>query len=220
MWRLQLGPPKNFQPIRNRSFNKELGVWTSLGPIFWLVGFDPKFFAISNGLLLAWANQRPKNLVFFRVAFLKVKVEIISVQLRIKQSVGLNFPQFVCGVLDLYNIGLDNLNVQSLKNLEPEESLKKYRMLMKCQATPHWLCFPILWTNTCSFFGSLVARTFLQRWKKKTKQARRSKNEASKKFRSKLNTQLRDRFIRFELSLGWRGKLRLLRRCLLDKNRA
>ena len=77
------------------------------------------------------------NLVFLRDASLKVKVEIISVQLRIKQSGGLNLPQFVCGVLDLHNIGVGNLNVQSFKNLEPEESLKKYRMLMKCHATPH-----------------------------------------------------------------------------------
>ena len=47
-----------------------------------------------------------------------------------------NLLFFVCErVLDLNNIG--NLNVQSLKNLEPEERLKKYRMLTKCHATWH-----------------------------------------------------------------------------------
>ena len=44
--RLQPGPPKDFQPIRNRSFNKELGVRTSTCPVlfFRLVSFDPKYF--------------------------------------------------------------------------------------------------------------------------------------------------------------------------------
>ena len=31
VWRLQPGPPKNFQPIRNCSFNKELGMQTIVG---------------------------------------------------------------------------------------------------------------------------------------------------------------------------------------------
>ena len=47
VWRLQLGPPKNFQPVRDgsfkvrdRSFNKELGVKTSSETVLffdWLV---------------------------------------------------------------------------------------------------------------------------------------------------------------------------------------
>jgi len=75
------------------------------------------------------------------MAFLEVKIKIMSVQLRINQFGGLydnarNLLFFVCErVLDLNNI--DNLNVRSLKNLELEESLKKYRMLMKCHTTPH-----------------------------------------------------------------------------------
>lgn len=65
----------------------------------------------------------------------------MSVQLKINQFGGLydNARKVLFfvreRVLDLNNIG--NLNVRSLKNLEPEESLKKYRMLMKCHATPH-----------------------------------------------------------------------------------
>ena len=55
------------------------------------------------------------------IAFLMVRFKIISVQLnvRVKQSDGLNnnrrnLPHFVHkGVLDLHNIGLGNLNVQS-----------------------------------------------------------------------------------------------------------
>lgn len=68
-------------------------------------------------------------------------MEIMSVQLRINQFGGLydnsrNFPFFVRErVLDLNNFG--NLNVRSLKNLEPEESLKKYIMLMKFHLTVH-----------------------------------------------------------------------------------
>ena len=40
VWRLQPGPPKDFQPIRNRPFNKESGVQTSSGTVLffdWLV---------------------------------------------------------------------------------------------------------------------------------------------------------------------------------------
>ena len=45
VWRLQPGPPKNFQPIKNHSFNKELGADPIRNcPIFWLVSFDPKCF--------------------------------------------------------------------------------------------------------------------------------------------------------------------------------
>ena len=50
--RLQPGPRKNFQPIRDRSFNKKLGVRTSSEIVlfFWFVTFDPKFFADNCGL--------------------------------------------------------------------------------------------------------------------------------------------------------------------------
>ena len=39
VWRLQQGPPKDFQPIKNRSFNKELGVRTSTGTILFFDWF-------------------------------------------------------------------------------------------------------------------------------------------------------------------------------------
>ena len=91
------------------------------------------------------------------IVFLKGKVQIISVQLRIKQSGDLNNNYGVLDLsLDLHNIGLGNLNVQSLKDLEPEASLKKYRMPMKCHATPHWPCFHIPWTSTSLIFLFLL----------------------------------------------------------------
>ena len=49
-----------------------------------------------------------------------LKVEIISVQLSGLNDNGRNLSHFVReGVLDLHNIGLGNLNVQSLRVLEP-----------------------------------------------------------------------------------------------------
>ena len=90
------------------------------------------------------------------IVFLKKKVQIITVQLRIKQSGDLNDNGVLDLSLDLHKIGLGNLNVQSLKDLEPEASLKKYRMPMKCHATLHWPCFHIPWTSTSPIFLFLL----------------------------------------------------------------
>ena len=52
VWRLQPGPPKNFQPIKNHSFNKELGVRTPSGTVLffdWLVSIL-NVFAIYSGV--------------------------------------------------------------------------------------------------------------------------------------------------------------------------
>ena len=39
VWRFQPGPPENFQPIRNRSFNKGLSVRTSSGTVLFSTGY-------------------------------------------------------------------------------------------------------------------------------------------------------------------------------------
>ena len=44
--RLQPGPPKDFQPIRNRSFNKELGVRTSTCPFRMVCCIHLPIFAV------------------------------------------------------------------------------------------------------------------------------------------------------------------------------
>ena len=102
----------------------------------------------------------------------------------------------------LHNTGLGNLNVQSLKNLEPGESLKKYRMLMKCHAMPHWPCMLSHPANEhlAPFLVLLLLGHFCR-------DAR--KNAFWQEVRSlgvimRAIFQLRDRFIRFEFLFGKR----------------
>ena len=98
MWWLQLGPPKNFQPIRDCPFNKELGARTLSETVLffdWLVSilnFSPFRMAYfqhqpirDQWILFSHFKWSYLNFYLFNtcVAFLKVKVEIISVQLRI-----------------------------------------------------------------------------------------------------------------------------------------
>ena len=69
----------------------------------------------------------------------------------------------------LHNTGLGNLNVQSLKNLEPGRKFKEIQnaneMSRNTALTVH--AFPSRERAPCSFFGSLVAWTFLRGCKKK-----------------------------------------------------
>ena len=51
VWRLQPGPPKDFQPIRNRSLNKELSVRTSSETVL----FFHSLVSILN--VFAWSNS-------------------------------------------------------------------------------------------------------------------------------------------------------------------
>ena len=47
VWRLQPGQPKDFQPIKNHSCNRELGSGPQRGPTYYsLVTFHPKFFTV------------------------------------------------------------------------------------------------------------------------------------------------------------------------------
>ena len=62
VWRLQQGPPKDFQPIRNRSLNKELSVRTSSGTVLF---FD----------LLVQLFSFPLNCIFL---FLQLEVTILD----------------------------------------------------------------------------------------------------------------------------------------------
>ena len=101
--RLHPGQPKDFQPIKNHSCNRELGGRPQRGPTYFsLVTLHPKFFTVKNGLILAQTNQRPKILIFFLIMKFKclpvnmhcvceikgLEVEIMSVQFRINQSRG------------------------------------------------------------------------------------------------------------------------------------
>ena len=61
----QPGPPKDFQPNRNRSLNKEMSVWTSQENVifFLLVSFDPKFWLSLKTLCIFLTSQMQMLLI-------------------------------------------------------------------------------------------------------------------------------------------------------------
>ena len=151
MWRLQLGPPKNFQPIRDCPFNKELGARTLSETVLffdWLVSilnFSPFRMAYfqhqpirDQWILFSLFQWSYFNFYLFNtcVAFLKVKVEIISVQLRIVVlTITVEIFYNLCAKGFQISIILGNRQPAIAHELGTEGKLKKYRVQMKCHTT-------------------------------------------------------------------------------------